>query len=279
MPKLKVSSTQFDLRPLKEPDEFWQRVESLIRKAGDQDSQLILFPEYFVLSWLLSLTNQNFQAALEKFDDVRPEFHDRFTSYAQQFQTIIVAGSVPFPLRSRRVNRSFTYLPDGRRFEQDKQNMTRLEDEQWLIHGGHHNIRFWEWKSAGLGVAICYDIEFPAYTRELTKKDVDVILVPSCTTDIHGYWRVRHCAQARAVESQTYVVVSSLVGGHPNIPGLQSLYGRAGFYTPCDTDFPEEGVLGLGNLNQEDVHTHLLDVALLNKVREQGTVLNRRDNF
>ncbi len=279
MPKIRASATQFEFRTLREPDEFWQRIEDLIKKASAEDSQLILFPEYFSLPWLLSLCGQNFSEALDKFDDVKVDFHQRFEALAKQHQMIIVAGSTPVFMRVRRVNRAFVYLPDGRRFEQDKQHMTRIESEAWKFSSGHPNIRFWEWKGAGLGVAISYDIEFPAYTRELTKKDVDIILIPSCTTDIHGYWRVRHCAQARAVESQTYVVMSSLFGTSLPLPEKPAAYGRAGFFTPCDTLFPEEGVLGLGALNQEGVTTHLLDVGLLHKVREEGTVLNRKEIF
>ncbi len=279
MPTLRVSATQFELRPIKETEEFWSRVEVLIKKASSEDSQLILFPEYFSLPWLMSFTNQNFTEALDKFDDVKADFHGRFEAFSKQYQMIIVAGSSPVFMRVRRVNRSFIYLPDGRRFEQDKQNMTRFEDEQWKISAGHPNIRFWEWKGAGLGVAVNYDIEFPGYTRELTKKDADLILVPSCTADVHGYWRVRHCAQARAVESQTYVIMSSLVGSELKLPQLPTVYGRAGIFTPCDTLFPEEGVLGLGTINKEGVITHPLDIGLLHKVRVEGTVLNRRDIF
>lgn len=276
---MRVSATQFELRPVLDPDEFWQRIEALIKRASEEDSQLILFPEYFALPWLMGLTNQNFAEALDKFDDVKADYHQRFEALAKQYQMIVVAGSIPVFMRVRRVNRSFIYLPDGRRFEQDKQNMTRFEDEQWKISAGHPNIRFWEWKGAGLGVAVCYDIEFPGYTRELTKKDVDLILVPACTADIHGYWRVRHCSQARAVESQTYVVMSSLIGSKMPLPQLPTVYGRAGIFTPCDTFFPEEGVMGLGSPNEEGVITHSLDIGLLHKVRVEGTVLNRRDIF
>lgn len=279
MPKLRVSATQFEYKVLSEPDEFWTRVENLVKKAASEDSQLILFPEYFTLPWLMSQTNQNFTEALDKFDDVKADFHQRFEAMAKQNQLIIVAGTTPVMMRVRRVNRCFVYLPDGRRFEQDKQNMTRFEDEHWKIAAGHPNIRFWEWKGAGLGVASSYDIEFPAYTRELTKKDVDLILVPSCTSDVHGYWRIRHCAQARAVESQTYVVMSCLVGAAVGLPQMPTAYGRAGFFTPCDTMFPEEGVLALGTLNQEGILTQTLDVGLLHRVREEGTVLNRKDIF
>jgi predicted amidohydrolase len=279
MGTLKVSATQFDVRKVEKVDDFWLRVEALIKKAAGEDSNLILFPEYFTVPWLLALNGQDFTKAINGFDDVKGDFHSRMQDLAKQYQLIIVAGSVPLMMRVRRVNRSFTYLPDGRKFEQDKQHMTRFESEKWDISAGQSQIRFWEWRGAGLATAVSYDIEFPAYTKELTKRDVDIILVPACTGDAHGYWRVRHCSQARAVESQTYVIMSSLIGGNEAILAQNKVYGRGGIFTPCDVDFPEEGVAGLGELNEEGVVTRTLDIKLLHRVREEGTVLNRRDIF
>lgn len=278
MAKIKVSSTQFDLKRLNAPEEFWQRVEKLCQQAAGEGSQILQFPEYFSLSWLLSLNGQDFTKALNGFPSAEVEFHRRFKEISKKLNMVIVAGSVPTIWRERRVNRSFIYMPDGRQFEQDKQNMTRFEDEEWSVTKGQPAFKIFEWKGATIGVAICYDVEFPDYAKELNSLDVDLILVPSCTDDVHGYWRVRHCAQARAVEGQVYVVMSSIVGGDPKHPEIDAHYGRAGFFTPCDKDFPERGVLGEGALNQEGVHTETLDFALIEKVRQHGTVLNRRDN-
>lgn len=277
MASIRISATQFDVRPVESADPYWDRVRALVQKAASQESQIILFPEYFTMPWVMCQSGQDFQKSLDAFEDLKPEFLSRFTEMAKQFQMIIVAGSIPVKMRVRRVNRSFTFLPDGRKFEQDKMHMTRFEEEAWGVSPGQSVIRFWEWRGAGVGVALSYDIEIPAYAKELTKKDADLILVPSSTADVHGYWRIRHCAQARAVESQNYVVMSSLIGSNSKLPMLSTCYGRGGIFTPCDVGFPDEGVLGLGALNEEGVVTQSLDVSLLHKVRVEGTVLNRRD--
>lgn len=277
MPTLRVSATQFSVDPIKNPDDFWARVEDLVRTAAKSYSQLILFPEYFTLPWLLALNQQNFEKALDGFSAQKTLFFERFLDLAKQFQITIVAGSAPVTLRTKTVNRAFVFLPDGRHFEQDKQHLTRFEKEVWNLSPGAHNIRFWEWRSGALGVAMSYDIEIPAYTEELVSKDVDTILLPSATGDVHGYWRVRHCAQARAVESQSYVVMSSLVGQNEAIPPFRGFYGRAGFFSPCDRGFPDDGVLALGELNQEGLLTETLKIGQLHQVRTEGTTLNRRD--
>ena len=57
---------------------------------------------------------------------------------------------------------------------------------------------------------ICYDSEFPLLGRAL--QDADLILVPSCTEALAGYWRVRIGAMARALEMQCVTVMASTVG-------------------------------------------------------------------
>lgn len=275
--KIKVASTQFDLKGLKDPQEFWDRVERLAKSASGQGAKLLQFPEYFALSWMLSHHGQKFSAALDGFSKLAAEFDKHFFELAKTYDMAIVAGSVPVVEGGRRVNRSFVYFPDGKRLFQDKLNMTRFESEEWSVAKGQPQIGVFEWQGVRWGIAICYDVEFPEYVRELVQKDVDIIIVPSCTDDVHGYWRVRHCAEARGVESQSYVVMSSIVGGDPHHPEINVHHGAAGFFTPCDVGFPEGGILRVGDLNQENVHVAELDIDALVKVRANGTVLNRRD--
>lgn len=275
--KVVLASTQFDLRRLGSPEEFFERCERLIRKAKAGGAQVFQFPEYFTLSWLLSHYDQDFSKALDGFKAKGQEFHDRFARWSKDTGMVIAAGSVPVNWNGRRVNRCYVYLPNGQRLEQDKRNMTRFEDEEWGVASGQPDNPVFEFGGARFGVAICYDVEFPDYVRDLVLKDVDIVLVPSCTDDIHGYWRVRHCAEARAVEGQLYMAMSSIVGGDPAHPEIDAHYGRAGFFTPCDKDFPAEGLLSLGTLNAEDVHLETFDLEILKKVRQHGTVLNRRD--
>ena len=49
---------------------------------------------------------------------------------------------------------------------------------------------------------ICYDSEFPELARHLADQGAMILFVPFCTDTSNGYYRVRHCAQARAIELQ-----------------------------------------------------------------------------
>lgn len=287
-----VATTQFSLRVLKNENDFWERAELLILKARAQNAELILFPEYFSLSWILNQANQgSFLDRIKQVNSFLPVFKEKFQLLANKHQLCIVAGTVPILQNNQLLNRCFVFEPilskehpaiddeNKSNLYQDKINMTRFENEEWGVSSGQLPVTVFNLKGIKIGIAICYDIEFPKYCLELAKQKVDLILVPSCTDDVHGYWRVRHCAEARCIENQAFVVMSSIVDGNSNYPEISEHHGQGGFYTPCDIGFPEGGVLKLGDVNQEGVAVANLDFVLLEKIRKNGTVLNLRDQL
>lgn len=276
--KMKVSAATFDLRAVNSDGEFWERVDRLMKQAADEKSDLVVLPEYFCISWLVHKSAGDFALALKSFLKYEKEFHRHFMGHAKNKDILIVAGSTPIKSKGKILNRSFIYHPKMKKpFYQDKQNMTRFEDEEWKIKPGAKRVEVVSWRNVKIGVAICYDIEFPNYALQLVKKNVDLILVPSCTDDVHGYWRVRHCAEARAVESQSYVAASFIVGGDTRYDQINAHHGQACLLTPCDVKFPVAGVLAEGEKNRESLITAEYDFSLLTEVRKNGTVLNRRD--
>ena len=256
-----ISTTQFSLNAISSQDEFWNRVEICILKSKVKSADCILFPEYFSLSWLLfkcrisGYGNLSFLEQLQKANEFHDEFINNFFELTMKHNICIVAGTYPVIMTDsskKIVNRCYVFNPEDLKqtnqkfsFYQDKLNMTRFEDEVWKIKGGSPDITHFMLKGFKIGIAICYDIEFPSYCAEFVKDKVEVILVPSCTEDIHGYWRVRYCAQARCIENQTYVVMSSIVGGHKDFPEINVHHGQGGIYTPCDIGYPPGGILEL----------------------------------
>src|SRR5690606_18029362 len=65
-----------------------------------------------------------------------------------------------------------------------------------------------------LGLAICYDIRFPALFEALGRQQCDVIAIPAAFTVPTGraHWHVLQ--QARAIEASAYVVAAAQVGQH-----------------------------------------------------------------
>jgi predicted amidohydrolase len=271
-----VTSAQFSLKPVSSDEEFWGRVEKLAAEAVGAKSELMLFPEYFSLSWVLG--KGNFREAILGSGEKEQAFLERFQQLAEATKLAIVAGTIPHLEGEKILNRAWIFRAGENPHFQDKANMTRFEAEEWLVQGGAPALQLFRVRDVLCAVAICYDVEFPSYCAAAAEAGVELLLVPSCTDDVHGYWRVRHCAEARAVENQCYVLTSSIVEGDPARPEIAVHYGQGGIFSPCDLGFPESGVLGLSPANVEGLVTASLDFRLLKEVRRNGTVLNLRDS-
>ena len=145
----------------------------------------------------------------------------------------------------------------------------------WAVAAGAVN-RVFETTWGRLGIAICYDAEFPSVVRAQVEAGAWQVLVPTCTDTVHGFNRVRLSARARAVENQCFVAVSPTVGDAPWLATLDCNRGRAGVYGPADHGFPENGVIAEGTGETGWLWADL-NPARLHAVREHGAVRNHHD--
>ena len=153
--------------------------------------------------------------------------------------------------------------------------MTRFEREHWGVSAGAP-LRLFDTALGRIGISICYDSEFPLLARAQVEGGAELLLVPSCTDTLKGYWRVRHGSQARALEGQMIVVQSPTVGEAAWSPAVDVNRGAAGVYAPPDGDFPDDGVIALGRLDAAEWLFADIDLARVAQVRADGGVLNAR---
>ncbi len=272
-----VATTNFSMQRPASPEEFWRRFRHLAEQARDRGAEIILFPEYFSLAWLLA-DGGKCAERLKAAADLESGFVEEACRAASELRLGIIAGTMPHvegKLEPR--NRCWICLPGQEPFYQDKLNMTRSEDEKWKISSGAPELRVFRYAGATCAVAICYDVEFPSYCAAAADAKVDVLFVPSNTGTAHGYWRVRHCAEARAIENQCFVVMSSVVEGDARYDEIGGHFGRACILSPCDVGFPDSGVLAEARPNAEDVIAARLELRALQEIRQNSTVLNLRD--
>ncbi|MCC6138763.1 MAG: carbon-nitrogen hydrolase family protein [Bdellovibrionaceae bacterium] len=277
---IKVATTQFGLTAVSNPEQFWQRVENLLKEARRGGAELIVFPEYFSLSLMMcEMTKKykNFRDSLHNSRAHSEKVVEQMSAYSSKHDIVINMGTVPWFEKPQLLNRSFVLFPDGKKFWQDKIFMTRFENEQWHVESGEKKVHMFEWKGHRCAVLTCYDSEFAVLSQTVGRAGVELLLVPSCTDTEHGYWRVRHCCEARAIENQVFVVMSSIVGGDPIYSEIDAHYGRGAIFSPCDTGFPADGVLVQGTPQQEGLSIATLDFEILHKIRNSGAVLNLRD--
>ncbi len=277
---LRIAAAQYDIGFLQSWQAYDDKIKRWVGLAANRGSRLLVFPEYFSLE-LASLfpeeVRKSLSRQLEALQSLLPDFMGLYADLAAQHTLHIVAGT--FPVRQANGgyrNRSFLFRPDGSSDFQDKLQMTRFENEHWLIQAGDE-IKVCDTSFGRIGIDVCYDSEFPMIARRQVEMGADLILTPSCTDTLAGYHRVRIGCQARALENQCYVVQSPTVGNAPWAQAVDTNIGAAAVYTPVDHGFPDEGILAIGELNA--AQWVYADIALddIARIRQHGQVFNYRD--
>jgi predicted amidohydrolase len=275
---IRVAAAQYPVEYHTSFDGYTRKLEWWVNKATSNGAQLLVFPEYASLE-LASLMPVEIQISVPRqlqamqllLEDVR-ELH---ATLAREYDAYILAASFPTLEAGAYLNRATLFAPNGRHASQDKLVMTRFERD-WGVTGGSR-LRVIETDLGTLGIAICYDSEFPLIVRRLADFGADLILVPSATETRHGYHRIRTGARARALENQCYTVMAPLIGSAAWSDAIDINTGAAGVFGPIDAGFPENGVIVDGPL---DVPTWVyadLDLDALRRVREHGQTRNAND--
>jgi predicted amidohydrolase len=269
------------MRPANSFEEFEAQVEALVDTAADYECRLLVFPEYFTCQLLtLNDTKRPIDQQIRHLAKLEDRIVTMFTRLAEKSGLYIVGGSLPAvdpPDEQTLYNECYFYAPDGNYQVQGKIHITRWEKEEWFV-SPHDKLRVFNTDIGRIAITICYDVEFPELARAAARQGAYILIVPSCTDDIHGFWRVRYCAQARAIENQMYVIHSCTVGSLPQVPAVSLNFGQASILTPCDFAFAREGILAEGVANQESMVIGEIDMDRIVETRESGTVLPLTDS-
>jgi predicted amidohydrolase len=79
---------------------------------------------------------------------------------------------------------------------------------------------------APIGLSICYDLRFPELYRALVDRGAELITVPSAFTLTTGRDHWYPLLQARAIETQCWVLAPAQAGRHDD-QGLRHSYGHS----------------------------------------------------
>jgi predicted amidohydrolase len=274
--KLRVSAVQYHLHTINSFKEFSKQVEHYIKTAEEFDSDFVLFPEFFTTQ-LMSIGNKQGQPlTIQDLPDFTAQYRSLFIDLAMKTRMHIIAGTHVIRKGNRLYNVAHLFYPDGRVSEQPKLHLTPTEVNDWKMDSGE-GLEVFKTDKGTIAMLTCYDIEFPEIVRMAKAKGADIIFCPSCTDDRHGFHRVRYTSHARTIENQVYVVTTGTVGSLPTIDFMRANFGQAAVITPNDIPFPPRGIQVEGEINQDMIVTTDLNLELLYKVRESGSVTTWRD--
>jgi predicted amidohydrolase len=284
---IRVAAWQYPIERVTSWDAWRAKLTDGIAEAVSHGAALCVVPEYASME-LTALLPEPAQATLaaqlEALQPLLPGYLEAYAELARRHRIAIVGGSFPERVAAGEVrNRARVHGPAGDAVAVEKLQMTRFERERWgvapgagqtVIDLGPLGERF---AGARLGVALCYDAEFPLLVRRLAAAGADLVAVPSCTDAAAGYHRVRVACQARALENQLYVVQAPTVGSAPWSIAVDENAGSAGVFAPPDRGLPEDGVVALGPRDEPAWVVADLDLDAIDAVRLDGQVLGHRD--
>lgn len=196
-------------------------IERGLSVAAAAGARLAVFPELFV-------TGYNIGSAIHRLAEPAGGAVERaLRTLAKAAGVSLVVG---LPERSGTVLRNIALCIDGTGTVQARYAKRFLfgEDERAVFVAGQE-IAICDVAGRRVGLAICYDIEFPELARELARAGADVIVVP--TANMTPYWDVpTSLVRARALENGVAVVYANLCGEENGMvyTGLSAVVGPDG---------------------------------------------------
>lgn len=251
-----------------------ERLDARVAEAAAAGARLMLTAEYAPLE-ASSGDHPDIAAELRRAVAQADAVLAAARQVARRHGVWLLPGTIPVRDGTRIVNRAPLIAPDGGVAFQDKHVMTRFESEEWGVAAGAPPSVF-ATAFGRIGIAICFDAEFPHLVRAQVDAGAWLILVPSCTDTRAGHQRVRLAAAARAMENQCFVALAPTVGEAPWCGTLDVNRGAAAVFGPIDRGFPDDGVLAEGAPDAPGWVYADLDPAWLEAVRAEGAVRNHR---
>lgn len=275
---LTVAAAQY---PIDQPQTFqdWAlKAAQWVADGAETGAKLLVFPEYGSIE--IAATGgpevmADLQRTLAVVADHAGGVSKVWRALAAAHDVFILAPSGPERREGAYVNAARLYGPQGGEGVQEKLILTPFE-HAWGMSAGQGQQVF-DTPLGRIGVAICYDCEFPLLVRALVDAGAEILLVPSCTEHMSGFHRVRTGAMARALESHIIAVTSPTVGEALWSPAVDRNSGAAAMLAPPDAGLSMNGIIAEGVLNAPCWVRASFDLNKLRRLAETGEMRNRAD--
>jgi predicted amidohydrolase len=276
---VRIAAAQYPVEPVATLRAWREKTTRWVEQAAAAEADLAVFPEYGLIELAHAAGREcagDLRRTLEAVADRYEEAEHHFASLARASALHILAPSGPRRRPDGRfVNTASLVAPRAGIGRQEKAILTPFEHGWGLAPGDP--LQVFATDLGRIGVAICYDSEFPVLVRTLADSGADIILIPTCTERVSGYMRVRTAAAARALESTVATVLSPTIGDAPWSPAVDRNTGAAGIFVPPESGLSETGVLTEGTRDRPGWVTATLDRRALHRPRETGEMRNRAD--
>ena len=273
---VRLGLIQWQMRLYKDLEELMQQAEYFVDAVSAYRADFALFPEFFNAPLMADNNHLPESEAIRELAKHTPEIVQKFSELAISYNINIITGSMPEIKDGLLYNVGYICKRDGATDLYEKLHVTPDEAKVWGMQGGNQ-LKTFDTDCGKIGVLICYDSEFPELSRLLADEGMDILFIPFLTDTQNGYSRVRHCAQARAIENECYVAIPGSVGNLPKVNNMDIQYAQSMVFTPCDFSFPANGIKAEATTNTEMILIADVDLDLLKDLNKFGSVRNLND--
>ncbi|MFT6503049.1 MAG: putative amidohydrolase/GNAT superfamily N-acetyltransferase [Crocinitomicaceae bacterium] len=273
---VRLGLIQWQMRLYKDLEELMQQAEYFVDAVSGYRSDFALFPEFFNAPLMADNNHLPESEAIRELAKFTPEIVQRFAKLAISYNINIITGSMPEIKDDLLYNVGYLCKRDGSLERYEKLHVTPDEAKVWGMQGGNE-LKTFDTDCGKIGILICYDSEFPELSRILADEGMDILFIPFLTDTQNGYSRVRHCAQARAIENECYVAIAGSVGNLPKVHNMDIQFAQSMVFTPCDFSFPANGIKAEATTNTEMILIADVDIDLLRELNQFGSVRNLKD--
>lgn len=263
MSNLKVSvvsySLSLDPSTLKEwEDKLFEEIQKLQHEGAD----VILYPELFLMGLGKYFPESSLLEQIKKIAIyVEKTLLTKVASLLSK-NTLLILGSSPRQHAGKIFN-SAPIFCEGKWFYQDKLYLTPWETD--FTPG--EELQVFSFRGLKTAIVICFDSEQPDLSLKLKEEGIDLVLIPSATTNLNGSQRVNRCASARAIELGAAVITSPLVGDS-SVDLVDHNEGRQAFFLPAQEDITvSQEEFSEYSISKHIVAQYTLDLNMLKKLK------------
>jgi predicted amidohydrolase len=195
--------------------------EKLIAEAAKAGAKLVALPENFALIGEHELD----KIRIKEIDGQGP-IQNFLSETAAKYGVWIVGGTMPIAGDAEHKVRAacLIYNDRGERVARyDKMHLfdvsvpgtNEVYRESDSIEAGPRPLVF-DTPFGRIGVAVCYDLRFPEFFREMARMGMEILVIPSAFTAETGAAHWELLLRARAVENLCYIIAPNQGGFHIN---------------------------------------------------------------
>lgn len=256
--QIKIAVVQFEIAQFA-PENNLAKAERFIQQAVEQQAELIVFPEDFVMGPL------NGRADLADFDG---RYVQHFQELARKYAVDLVPGSFIEGDESGLYNTAYYIDRTGAILARYRKVNLWLSERSYVDPG--YQATVCETRFGKIGLAICWDLAFPELFRAMLAESAQIVLCPSywCYEDAGVGLRhdpdsdvkfVDALCTARAFEQEIILVYANAAGTLDLGDGAEhgTLLGHSQITVPF------KGPLHLCQHNREEMFIQTVDTAIL----------------